>query len=122
MLIYSLRRLLYVFPILFGVSLLTFSIFALVPGNPALVHVGKYATVEEIKRIEADLGLDRSLPEQYLFFIKQIVTFDFGRSWISKEPINRQFLQGVPKTLMLSIPAFFGFLSWLTHSECKDCP
>jgi peptide/nickel transport system permease protein len=101
------RRTLYMIPILIGVTLLTFVLFNIFGGDPAQRFAGKHATVEQVQTIRAELGLDRSLPEQYLFFVKQIVTFDYGRSWASKQLISTMITDGLSATLSLTAPAFF---------------
>ncbi len=95
-------------PILFGVTLLLFVLFNVFGGDPAQRLAGKYATAAQIKVIKAELGIDRSLPEQYVFFLKQIVTFDFGRSWASKQEISTIIDDGISATLSVMIPPFIG--------------
>lgn len=94
-------------PILIGVTFLTFMLFNLFGGDPAIRFAGKHATAEQVQVIRAELGLDRSLPEQYLFFVKQITTFDYGRSWASKQLISTMIADGLGATLSLTAPAFF---------------
>jgi peptide/nickel transport system permease protein len=97
----------YMIPILIGVTFLTFMLFNLFGGDPAIRFAGKHATAEQVQVIRAELGIDRSLPEQYLFFVKQIVTFDYGRSWASKQLISTMITDGLGATLSLTAPAFF---------------
>lgn len=106
MLKYILRRVLYMAPILFGVTLLTFLLFNVVGGDPAAQAAGRHASAEQIEVIRKELGLDRSLPEQYLFFVKQIFSLDFGRSWSTKQEITTMFADGVGPSLSLTLPAF----------------
>jgi peptide/nickel transport system permease protein len=106
MLNYIVRRVLYMIPILLGVTLITFLLFNVVGGNPAIQYAGKHATAENIKLIERELGLDRPLPEQYLLFLKQVVTFDFGRSWASRQEITTMLMDGVGPSITLTAPAF----------------
>ncbi len=91
-------------PILFGITLLTFCLFNVFGGDPALRFAGRHATPEVIETLRAELGLNRSLPEQYLFFVKQIVTFDYGRSWATKQTIATMINDGVSASLCLTIP------------------
>ncbi|MBL7688871.1 MAG: ABC transporter permease [Bdellovibrionaceae bacterium] len=93
-------------PILIGVTFLTFTLFNLVGGDPAIRFAGKHATVERVAEIRAELGLDRSVGEQYLFFVKQIVTFDYGRSWATKQEISTMITDGLGATLSLTVPSF----------------
>lgn len=93
-------------PILIGVTLLTFMLFNIFGGDPARRFAGKHATPEQVQLIRQELGLDRSLPEQYLFFVKQIVTVDYGRSWASKQLISTMITDGLGATLSLTVPSF----------------
>ena len=93
-------------PIFLGVTIFTFVLFNLVGGSPALRLAGKYATAEQISNIKSELGLDKSLPEQYLVHLKQIVTMDFGRSWTSKQEITAILADAIPVTLCLTLPSF----------------
>lgn len=106
MLKYAIRRLMYMIPILLGVTLITFLLFNVVGGDPAMQAAGKHASADQIAMLRHELGLDRSLPEQYFFFLKQIMTLDFGRSWASKQEIWTMFVDGVGPSLSLSAPAF----------------
>lgn len=106
MLKYILRRTLYMIPILFGVTLITFILFNVVGGDPAAQAAGKYASAEQIARLRHELGLDGSLLQQYLFFLKQVFTFDYGRSWATKQEISKMFMDGVGPSLSLTAPAF----------------
>ncbi|HWT83448.1 MAG TPA: ABC transporter permease, partial [Candidatus Methylomirabilis sp.] len=80
MLRYILRRLIYMTPILFGVSLVIFLILHLVPGDPARLVAGLDATQEDVKIIRSRLGLDRPLPVQYLSWLGNVLHGDLGRS------------------------------------------
>lgn len=107
MLKYLLRRLMYMIPILFGITLLTFFLFNVVGGDPAAQAAGKHATAEQIESLRRELGLSGSLVEQYLFYVKQIVTFDFGRSWSTKQTISSMIVTGAGASLSLTVPSFF---------------
>ncbi len=107
MLKYSLQRVMYMIPILLGITLVTFVLFNVAGGDPAAQAAGKHATPEQIQQLRAELGLDRSLPEQYLFFLKQIFTLDFGRSWATKQTVQNMINDGIGVSLSLMIPAFF---------------
>jgi len=112
---YILRRLLYSVPILFGVSLVVFSLFHLVGGDPATLLLGKHATAERVASVRAELGLDRPLIIQFGDYLKEIVTFDFGKSYTTREDIRTKIIHGAGPTLFLSVPAFVitAFLSLL---------
>lgn len=104
---FILRRLLYGIPIILGTTLVLFIIFNVVPGDPALQLAGKHPTAEVLASIRAELGLDKSLPMQYVDLLKQLVTFDFGRSYATKQRIMDMLADGAGPSLSLSAPAFF---------------
>lgn len=104
---YLIKRILYTIPILFGVSLIVFVLFHMVGGDPTYQMVGKHAKAEQIASLRHELGLDQPLPIQYLHYVKQIVTFDYGRSYATKQPIGEMILRGAGPSLSLALPAFF---------------
>ena len=104
---YLIRRLLYSVPILFGVALTVFALFNLVGGDPAVMLLGKHATAERVAMVRSELGLDRPPIIQFGEYLREIVTFDFGRSYTTRENIRTKILHGIGPTLSLSIPAFF---------------
>ncbi|AXE31441.1 peptide ABC transporter permease [Chromobacterium phragmitis] len=85
---FIIRRLLQMIPTLFGVMLLVFTLFSLVGGDPSLVLAGKHFSAEVLANIRAQLGLDKSLPEQFLLFVRQVLTLDFGTSWSTQQPVS----------------------------------
>ena len=104
---YIFRRILQAIPTLFGVTLITFILFNVVGGDPVYQMVGKGAGQKEIDALRHELGLDRPLYKQYFFYLKQIVTFDFGRSYANKQKISTMIKEGVGPSLSLAVPAFF---------------
>lgn len=106
MLVYAVRRVLYMIPILIGVTFLTFLLFNVFGGDPALQAAGKHASADQIETLKKEMGLNLPLYQQYFFFLKQIVTFDFGRSWATKQEISTMILAGLGPSLSLTIPAF----------------
>ncbi len=103
---YCIKRILYVIPILFGVTLITFIIFNVAGGDPAFEQAGRNATQEQIESIRKELGLDRPLVWQYLHFVKQTLSFSWGNSWSTSQNINQMFLKGVGPSLCLTLPSF----------------
>jgi peptide/nickel transport system permease protein len=103
---YILKRLLYLVPVLLGVCFLIFLIFNLYSGDPAVILLGKHATVDQIRDLREQLGLNRPLFLQYLDVVKSSFTFDFGRSWQSKQLISEIIWQGAFPSLALTVPAF----------------
>ena len=100
---FLLRRTLYMIPILFGVTLVTFLLFNVAGGDPAAQAAGRYATAEQIATIRAQMGLDKPLFIQYLNLLKQIFTMDWGYSWSSKQAIGSLIWQGLGPTLSVTL-------------------
>ena len=98
---YLIRRLLYSVPILFGVALTVFALFNLVGGDPAVMLLGKHATAERVAMVRSELGLDRPPIIQFGEYLREIVTFDFGRSYTTRENIRTKILHGIGPTLSL---------------------
>lgn len=107
MLSYIVRRLLQTIPIILGVSLIIFLLFTKVGENPVRVALGTHATPEAIAQLEAKWGLDQPLHIQYLQFLKQIVTFDFGESFVNREKLSDLFANGALVSLQLTAVPFF---------------
>ena len=99
---YALRRLLETVPILLGVTLLTFLILHLSPGDPAVLIGGPTATAQEIANIRARLDLDRPLPEQYLTILGGMVRGDLGESVQRRESVRSMIAVRLPNTLFLA--------------------
>lgn len=124
MLAYILRRTLYVIPIVFGVALITFILFHVVGWNAPALMLGKHASPQEIEALAKQLGLwgpkffnvqavretgalSAVFDSQFFHYLKQIVTFDFGRSWATNQKISTLILQGIVPSLTLTVPIFF---------------
>lgn len=93
-------------PVILGVSLIIFVLFNIVGGDPAALLVGKHATAKQIDDVREQLGLNKSLIAQYFDVVKSAFTFDFGRSWATRQNISEMILQGAGPSLTLTIPAF----------------
>ncbi|MBN1317144.1 MAG: ABC transporter permease [Anaerolineales bacterium] len=105
MVVYILRRLLYLIPILFGVSLLTFAIIQITPGDPARLMLGKYATPERIAEVRTKLGLDDPLLEQYGRYVWNIMHGDLGQSFRRQTPVMDEIMTNFPSTMALTTSA-----------------
>jgi len=101
---YILRRLWQMVPTLAGVVLLIFFLFKLFGGDPAQILAGQVATQEQIDSIRRELGLDQPWYVQLWIFVKEIVTFNWGQSWITREQVSHIFLTRLPATLTITIP------------------
>jgi glutathione transport system permease protein len=105
MLQYLLRRLLGLIPTLLIVGVLVFMFVHLLPGDPARLAAGQDATPETVKLVREDLGLDKSLPEQFLRFAGGVLHWDFGKSLRTKRPVSTEIAERFMPTLWLTIAA-----------------
>ncbi|HMN68709.1 MAG TPA: ABC transporter permease [Bdellovibrionales bacterium] len=106
MLKFVIRRVLYMVPILFGVTLVTFVLFNVAGGDPAAQAAGRYASAAQIQQMRVQMGLDKPLIYQYFDLVKQLFTFDFGRSWSSKQQISTLIINGIGPSLTVTMPGF----------------
>ena len=104
MLAYLVRRLWQMVPTLLGVVLLVFVLFKYFGSDPAVILGGLNATQEQIAAISAQLGLDKPWYVQMGIYLKQIVTFDWGRSWATNESVSNLFATRLPATLTVMVP------------------
>jgi peptide/nickel transport system permease protein len=100
---YTLRRLLFLVPQLIAVSLIVFFLVRLLPGDPAYLIAGQFATRERVEEVRRDLGLDRPLPVQYVTYVSRVLHGDFGRSWRTSQNVVDDIGSRLPATLELII-------------------
>ncbi|MGN6033318.1 MAG: ABC transporter permease [Thermomicrobiales bacterium] len=105
MLRYILRRLLLAIPTLLAVVTIIFVLVRVIPGDPVTAALGDQASQQAIDKARADLGLDKSLLAQYVDYMRQLLTFDLGKSMISRAPAWDQIRFVLPYTLELTIAA-----------------
>ncbi len=101
---YFLRRCWQMIPTLAGVIILVFFLFQRFGGDPAEIMAGQIADPKQIALIRAQLGLDEPWYVQLGIFVRQLCTFDLGRSWATGEPIADLFLTRLPATLTIMLP------------------
>jgi peptide/nickel transport system permease protein len=99
------RRLLLVIPVLLGIMLVTFTITRLVPGDPCYVMLGEHATEDSCQQFRERFGLDKSIPEQFLRYMLNIMKGDFGNSLKDRRPIIIIIAERLPTTFELTILA-----------------
>ena len=98
---YALRRLAQLPPVAVGVTLVTFLLVRLIPGDPALTILGTRATPRLIAQLHHEWGLDRSLPEQYWLYLQRLAHGDLGDSLIYKVPVTSLLEERLGVTLWL---------------------
>jgi ABC-type dipeptide/oligopeptide/nickel transport system permease component len=99
------RRLVAALPSVVGVIIVTFLLTRALPGDPAAYFAGPAATQEAIEQIRKSLGLDRSLPEQFLRYVGDLATGDLGQSLISGRPVVDEIATRLPASLELTLVA-----------------
>jgi peptide/nickel transport system permease protein len=90
-------------PVLGVVAVLVFLMLRLTPGDPAAVLAGDQATTEQIAMIRANLGLDRSIPEQFVIWLGHLFQGDLGQSYYYKLPVTELIAQRLEPTLSLAV-------------------
>jgi peptide/nickel transport system permease protein len=101
---YLIRRLWQMIPTLAGVILLVFFLFKYFGGDPAEVLGGLNASKEQVDAIRQQLGLNEPVWVQLWIFLKQILTFDWGKSWATNEAVSNLFATRLPATLTVMTP------------------
>lgn len=100
---FILRRLAMMIPVLIGVSFIIFAMMYFTPGDPAQVILGDMATQEDREMFREANGLNGSFFEQYLFYMKKVITKgDLGTSYTTKQPVTDELLARFPTTFKLA--------------------
>ncbi|MCU0986885.1 MAG: ABC transporter permease [Acetobacteraceae bacterium] len=107
MLRYTLGRLLSAIPVLLVVSLVSFAIIALVPGDMASEMAGPSATAEELARLRAQLGLDKPILQRMVEWYGALLRGDLGQSVLLRRSVTEAILERLPVTLGLTFLALF---------------
>ena len=104
---YIIKRILWLIPVVIGVSLIIFTIMYLKPGNPAQMMLSSDATQEDIDKLSAELGLDKPYIVQYLDYMKGLIQGNLGNSWRTGNSVATEITARFPVTIRL---AFFSIL------------
>lgn len=103
MIFYVIRRLLAAVPTLLAVLSLVFVIVRIVPGDPAIAILGDQATPAAVAALDHKLGVDKPLWQQYVDFVGQSLSGDFGHSMITGRPIVTEVAAVLPYTVDLTV-------------------
>ena len=103
---YILKRLVSAIPVLLGITIIVFLIMSLIPGDPATAILGSYATPENVKKLNQDLGLDKPMVQRYGIWLGNMLTGDFGRSYSLNRPVLDEILERFNATLILAGTSF----------------
>jgi peptide/nickel transport system permease protein len=105
MLRFVIRRLLLLFPILVGLSILVFLWVRALPASPAVSLLGERATPESVARIERQYGLDKPIYVQYWRYVKTVAEGDLGTTIRSRRPVTDELKERFPATIELTVAA-----------------
>jgi peptide/nickel transport system permease protein len=98
---YVIRRVLAFVPLTFGMSIVTFVLVRLLPGDPAQVLAGSSPYEGVVEQIRKRMGLDQPIPVQYIIYIRNILHGDFGDSWFTGKSVAEDMLRRAPATFEL---------------------
>jgi dipeptide transport system permease protein len=99
------RRLLGALPNLVGVVIITFVLTRALPGDPAAYFAGAAATQEAVDQVRRQLGLDRSLPEQFFLYVGGLLRGDFGTSLTTGQPVLQELVSRLPASIEMVLLA-----------------
>jgi ABC-type dipeptide/oligopeptide/nickel transport system permease component len=105
MLHYLIRRLAFVVVVLFGITLITFMLERVVPGDPARLLAGARASQHVVNQVRRSLGLDRPLFVQYVSYLSLLAHGNLGQSIVTRNPVTQDLGQFFPATLELILYA-----------------
>jgi len=91
--------------VLFGISLLVFSMIHVMPGDPALLAAGMEASPEVVERLRKEWGLDQPLPAQFLRFLSNAVRGELGTSLRTRSPVAEEIAERLPRTVTVAVAA-----------------
>src|ERR1700730_12210437 len=110
MLIYTLKRLLYVTPVVIGVSIICFLLVHIAPGDPLSAILPADATQELVEQMRAAYGFDKPLPVQYALWFWKVVPGDLGTSIATGRAVASEVMRAVGNTLILAtVATLIGF-------------
>jgi peptide/nickel transport system permease protein len=129
---YLISRLVWMLPVAFGITLITFTVAQVIPADPVAFVAGQRAQPEQIEQLRRYYGLDKPLPVQYLQYLGRLFRGELGESMLSRRPVTEDLAQYLPATIELALTAMLlvvvlgiplGMLSavrqnsWLDHSS-----
>jgi ABC-type dipeptide/oligopeptide/nickel transport system permease component len=105
LLAYALKRILYLVPVVLGVSIVSFALLRFIPGDPAVVLAGVGATQADLDGIRAEYGLDQPLPVQYVTYVSHALQGDLGISIRTRDPVAHTLFTRLQLTIQLTFAA-----------------
>ena len=102
---YIIKRLLISVFIVFVVSIFSFSLIQIMPGDPARLALGYEASEEDVQALREEMNLDKPILTQYVLWIQGLFQGDLGRSVIYKQPVSELLAERLPRTVFIGVPA-----------------
>ena len=103
---YIFRRLIQLIPLLIGVSLISFFVMHLAPGDPTALFINPNVDPQELARIRANWGLDQTVIVQYFYWLGNALRGNFGVSYTTGLPVMQEIVERLPATLLLMISSY----------------
>jgi peptide/nickel transport system permease protein len=100
---YAARRILLVIPQMLLISVATFVLIRMLPGDPARLQLGPMASDEGVAALREQLRLDDSVPAQYMAYLERLFQGDLGRSWVNSTNVRDDLIDRIPATLELIV-------------------
>jgi len=105
LLLFSLKRIILLVPILLGISVVTFTMTHVLPGDPLYILLSPYAKQEDIQAEKVRLGLDKPLYVQYGIYLENLLHGDLGYAYRTRRPVTEDLKQRFPATLEVTMLA-----------------
>lgn len=110
---FLIRRLLGFLPVLLGITILSFAIIEMAPGDPVMLYIGRGSnpTQEDIDRLRVELGLDKPVLVRYVDWVTKAARGDLGRSFVDRRPVSVKIMEMIPYSLTLTgLSLIIGYL------------
>ena len=122
---YVTRRIMLIVPILLGASVVMFVLTMLIPGDPALMRLGNFATAEQLRSLHEEMGLTKPPHERYLLYLGGLLRGDMGRSWRTGNLVLDDLRARFPASLELGLCSLLlsicvGIPLGVLSAACKD--
>src|SRR3989339_537238 len=103
---YIINRLLQLIPLLIGVSLISFFVMHLAPGDPTALFINPNVDPQELVRVRANWGLDQPIYIQYFSWLWNALRLNFGVSYLTGQPVITEIMDRLPMTLLLMVLSY----------------
>lgn len=122
---YVLKKIILLIPLLFGITLITFTLTKALPGDPVYSMVGERVSPQTIEKIRKEIGADKGVVRQYFGYVSLLLTGEMGRSYYTNRKVLDEIIAKLPNTLKLAAGAMciavpFGILFGLTSALKKN--